>query len=458
MKKKKMSLLALLFVMAFAVCGCTEHAGREEKTDSGVEDRSRDRAAEDQGQGGEVSEYVKPEMQGEITVSCFIEPDFLEIAAKQFMDKYPDVTVTVNDYAEHLDEPSTQDYQTAFNTKLMSGDAEDIIFNFCLPVVKYSEMGAFEDLSTYIGQTPEMNDENYYMNVLKAAQNEDGNIYMIPSQAAIETVGFSSELLKEHGEIENTLKGKENICFSEMMDLAEQLAEGKSPSENVFLANMDPAEAVEYWIKDSLSDFMDQEKKEVRLDTPEYIDLLNSVKKIGDEGWFDYQDVNFYNTEYDFAAYKDTLDVQAAAFAVDPQSGQSYTMPLADKQGKLAIMTHNSIALNHSSEHKELAWEFIKYLLSDEIQSLPSVYGLSVNRQGFEKSVERHYDEGVSGSLEDYRNLLVSWMEQVNACDTRDDSIVALMRSEHEKFFDGQQSAEETAKTLQKQIEQYFHE
>lgn len=451
MKKKKMSLLAILFALVFAVCGC---AGKGGKTDSGVGDSSQKHVKGDKEQD---EEYTKPEMKGEIRVSCFGEAEFLDTAAKQFMDKYPDVKVVINGDSEQSDMLREEEYQTSFNTELMSGDGADIIFNSFLPVTKYSEMGAFEELSTYISRTPEMNDENYYMNVLKAAQNEDGEIYMLPYKASIPTFGFSTHLLKEHDDIENALKGKKNIRFSDGMNFAEQLVEGKAPSDNFFMIDMSPIEIMEYLIKDSLDDFIDQEKKEVHLDTPEYIDMLNSVKKIADGGWID-ADIDFYNTEFYFAGYRN-FDTQAAAFPVDPQSGRSYCMPLADKQGKVAINTNSTcIALNSASEHKELAWEFMKYLLSDEVQSLPSFYGLAVNRQGFEKSVEREYDKGVNGSLEDYRNLLENWMKQVNACDMLDGPIVSLLELENEKFFDGQQSAEETAKTLQKQIEQYFNE
>lgn len=458
MRKKRMRLTALLLALVFGVCGCANDPAGKMDTDSVVEDCSTTWEMEDEDKDEKIKEYVKPEMKGEITVSCFMKPEFLETAAKQFMDKYSDVTVTINDYAQHLDMPSEHDYQVAFNTKLMSGDAEDIIFNFCLPISKYSEMGAFEDLSTFIGQTPEMNDETYYMNVLNAARNKDGKIFIIPYKASIATVGFSTELLKEHGEIEHALQGKKNIRFSEAADFAEQLAEGKSPSDNVFLLNEGPVGYTEAVIRDSLDLFLNQETNEVHIDTAEYIDLLHSVKELADEGWFDSDDVDFYNTKYDFAVYEDMIEMQAAAYSVDPQSSEAYTMPLVDQHGNLAIRANNgSIAINHSSEHKELAWEFIKYLLSDEIQSLPSVYGLSVNRRGFEASVERGF-EGFSGSQEDYRKLLVNWMEQVNAFDLLDESVVALLHTEHKKFFEGKQSAEETAKTLQRQVEQYFNE
>ena len=49
-------------------------------------------------------------------------------------------------------------------------------------------------------------------------------------------------------------------------------------------------------------------------------------------------------------------------------------------------------------------------------------------------------------------------MEQINDCDTVDSAIWTLIEEENSKFFDGKQSAEDTATILQRKIEQYFNE
>ena len=211
MRKKATRIWALLLCILCVFCGCGQN---EENVQQGQkQDYSTSNETEEQ----KTESYVQPEMKGEITISCFYEEEFLTAAARQFMKLYPDVTVTINAYDGTSESGSVEDYQTYLNTKIMTGKAEDIIFNSFLPVTKYSEMGAFEDLSRYISLTPEMNDENYFMNVLQSAREENGEIYLLPYMAKFDVVGFSDTLLSEQTEVEKNIQ---NASFSERMDIA----------------------------------------------------------------------------------------------------------------------------------------------------------------------------------------------------------------------------------------------
>lgn len=467
----KIKLLMLLIVMVCMVGGCGQEdisnqekvSSQEVESTSNVEDIQKDVATENSSdkKEQETTRIDKPEMKGTITVSSFFENEYLNAAAKQFMKKYPDVEVIINEYGEDIVNPSEKDYQTLFNTKLMGGEAEDIVLNSFLPVAKYSEMGAFEDLSKYISQTPEMNDENYFMNVIKAAEQENGNIYLLPYMARFDILDFDGALLEEQENAKKTIKDKECIRFSEGTVLAEQLVKNTN-RENAFLTMVSQVQCATRLIKDRLGEFVDIEKKEVHIDTAEYINLLNTVKEYEDAGYFVPEDMDFYNSQC-FVAESLDWDFQAAFWVVDQQSDSSYCMPIADKEGNVMLNANFCLMLNSSSGHKELAWEFIKYLLSEEVQSLPSAAAVPVNRKGFEKAVKRQYDfyyqsnQG-GGSLEDYRNTMVEWMEQINACDTLDTSLINLMEEENEKYFKGKQTDQETAKRLQGKLEQYFNE
>ena len=49
-------------------------------------------------------------------------------------------------------------------------------------------------------------------------------------------------------------------------------------------------------------------------------------------------------------------------------------------------------------------------------------------------------------------------MEQINGCDTLDAAVMDLVDEENSKYFSGRQTAEETARRLKRQLEQYFNE
>lgn len=457
MRKKGRSILALLLCVLCAFSGCGksgEDISPEQSTRQEIEADNPVNVLEEE----EKEVYVQPEMKGEITISCFYEQEFLNVAAEKFMDTYPDVTVTINVYNETSGSGSVEDYQTYLNTKIMTGKAEDIIFNSFLPVTKYTEMGVFEDLSRYIALTPELNDENYFMNVLEAAKEENGNVYLIPYMAKFDVISFSEELLAEQPALEQEIK---SASFSDRMTIANELLQN-TDNRNAFLIQMNELSYANYLVEDMFSDFVDVENKTVNIKSEAYINLLNQVKELSENDAFGSARMDFYNTEYFFAATCD-YDVQAAFYELDTSAGVSYGMPMADKDGNVAINANGCLALNSASDNKDLAWEFMKYLLSDEVQSLPSLHGLAVNKSAFDTVVERYYSfysEGSQATVdkEEYVELLESWMEQINDCDTVDSAIWTLIEEENNKFFEGKQTAEETASILQRKLEQYFNE
>lgn len=455
MGKKEKSLVALLLCILCVFSGCGKTEGEIQQGQS-IHQEIETNQNENNEQEQET--YVQPEMKGEITISCFVEQEFLTTAAEQFEKLYPDVTVTINAYNETSGAGSVEDYQTYLNTKIMTGKAEDIIFNSFLPVTKYSEMGVFENLSKYIALTPELNDENYFMNVLQAAKEESGELYLIPYMAKFDVVSFSEELLSEQPKLENEIN---SASFSERMAIAKELIQNTSKS-NVFLIQMNKLSYADCLIEDAFSDFIDVGNKEVNIKSDAYINLLNDVKKLAESGAFDSDHVDFYNTEYYFAATCD-YDVQAAFYELDTSAGLSHGMPVADKEGNIAINANGCLTLNSASNNKGLAWEFIKFVLSDEVQSLPSLHGLAVNKAGFNATVERYYNfytDSGNGTVDKvaYAELLESWMRQINDCDTIDSAIWTLIEEENNKFIEGKQTAEETASNLQRKLEQYFNE
>lgn len=457
MRKKGRSILALILCVlcAFSGCGKTDkEIPLEQGTQQEIEADNSENVIEEQ----EKEVYVQPEMKGEITISCFYEQEFLNVAAEKFMETYPDVTVTINTYNETSGAGSVEDYQTYLNTKIMTGKAEDIIFNSFLPVTKYTEMGVFEDLSRYIALTPELNDENYFMNVLEAAKEENGKIYLLPYMAKFDVISFSDVLLAEQPALEQEI---ESASFSNRMTIANELIQN-TDKRNAFLIQMNELSYANYLVEDVFSDFVNVEDKTVNIKSEAYINLLNQIKELSESNAFGSDSMDFYNTEYYFAATCD-YDVQAAFYELDTSAGVSYGMPMADKDGNVAINANGCLALNSASGNKDLAWEFMKYLLSDEVQSLPSLHGLAVNKTGFDAVAERYYSFYSEGSQtavdkEEYVELLESWMEQINDCDTVDSAIWTLIEEENSKFFDGKQSAEDTAAILQRKLEQYFNE
>jgi len=457
--------------MIISGCGKGTSVGQDGGSVPGIENAGKSSPASNADNGNAGGNQESPatesqakqqtEMKGQITVSSFLEDEYLNVAAKDFMKKYPKAKVVINEYGENIAQPSERDYQTLFNTKLMSGEAEDIIMNSFLPVEKYIEMGAFEDFSTYIEQSAELNDKKYFMNVLKAAEKETGEIYLLPYGLRFDVLCFDDALLKEQENVADALNNRKKIGFREGMELAGRLVKNTG-KRNVFLSSESQVRYMARLFQDGFSEFVDAVTKEVHIDTPSYIQLLESVKKLQDSGFFPPDDMDYYHTEHYIAGVVD-YDVQAAFYALGQPSESPHSLPLSNQSGKVMMNANNCLLMNSKSENKALAWEFIKYLLSDKMQSAPSLPGIPVSKKGFRKAAEREYgfyseNNEAAGSLEDYEQILEEWTEQINGCDTLDTSLIGIMEEENEKYFAGKQTAEKTAGVLQRKVEQYFNE
>lgn len=448
MKKR---LLAVMLILTILV-GCT---GNIQNSDEETLNLSEQKDEE---------EYIPPKMEGELTVSTMFEQEYLTIAAQKFMNKYPNVKISINSYVKIEDENTTgaseefsvENYRNHLNTKIMTGKAEDIIFATQLPVHKYVHMGVFEELSNLLRLTPEINSDNYFMNVLEAPKDKDGNIYMLPLMSRFPVVSFDKHLVTDSGK--KIGDGMTKISFGKALEFAQELVDNTS-RKNTFLMLESGAHLFNYAFRDYFNEFVDIENKKVSIGE-KYISLLNHVKDLENNGYFAAKgSIDFYNMEYYFALNAD-FDIQGAFFNLLPDT-YTYAMPLSDASGNVYVNPSNSVGINSNSKHKELAWEFIKFLLSEEVQSLPGFYGLGVNKKGFDNSAERIlklYNKDEKVSKEEYRNLLEKWVMEINAYDINDPVISEFIWQESNKFFDGEQSAEEAARILQAKISKYLNE
>lgn len=401
------------------------------------------------------AEYVPPEMKGEVTISTMYEMEFLSVAAKRFMKQYPDVIITINTCEGTGGANADNDYRTWLNTKIMSGNVEDIIFTTWIPVKKYMDMGVFVDLSDFLSATPQMNEENYFMNVIESARDDEGRLFIMPCASSLMVLSFDGELAADIGQLGEA----GSVRFSEAAACAKPLVD-KSSVQNTFLSQDSGMTYMNALIEEYYSTLVTDEGN-VNINTPEYINMLLETEKLLKQGYFEVDnDIDYYNMEYCFIMNTD-VDMQSAFYNLTGDN--CLGMPVADGEGNVCTGSQFCFGITESSRNKELAWEFMKYVLSDEIQSSPSVPGLAVNRKGFEASAKKYltvYTEGTgaSVSLEDYKGLLEQWVNKINKCNIKDPVITQYFFEENTKFFDGLQSAEQTAQILQNKVTQYLNE
>ncbi len=458
-------VMVLLVILAMVLTGCSsgQKAAVEERSFSETPGPQTEKEAVEKEAEPEEEPYVyvKPEMKGEITVSIGNESEYLKTAAQAFMNQYPDIKVVINTFEDPSAQPTGEGYRTYLNTQIMAGKADDILFTASLPVKKYMEIGALADLSDFVAATPEMNEENYYMKALESARDPEGGLYVLPYVCNFETIGFNKALAAESKVSFDA--GKKKISYTEAIEIAKKLVAGTSKN-NAYVDTAGPTQYMHRLIHENIKDYVDVDRKQVTFDMQEYVELLNEVEEIcGNREYFaEPGSINFLQDEY-YMAMQPDWDMQSAFYTLLPEGDRCWVLPLADAEGNVAIYNFNCFGINNASPHKELAWEFLKFMLSDEIQSTPALWGLPVNRKGTEAYIKRSLELYNSGNQWEIKegemlSLLETWMEQINHCDMLDPAINDYFFFENKKFFDGEQSAEDTARTLYTRITQYLNE
>lgn len=450
---KRILLLFMCVLITFS--GCTQNLG-DNKSDT-----------DEVLPTGKVDKVI----EGEITISLLDEIEFVNIAAEMFMDKYPNTNIIVETFRETeyietengsvmsvapSEEFSTENYLKQLNTKIMSGKAADVISTDPLPMIKYGEMGVFEDLTPYIEEKG-MDDENYFMNIINLGKSEKGQ-FEIPLRVFFDVVSFDKELVEDSG-----IKPNENlktISYSDALDIGIALVDNTN-RDNTYLSIGRVPQVAYRLVMENIHNFIDFGKKEANFDSKELIDILEYAKKLDDEGYFDTGTIDFYNMEYHFA-YDIDFPNQAAAFTLYKDSIRYQSMPICDKNGRVVGKMSHNFGINSQSKNKDLAWEFIYFLMGEEVQSMPSFHMTGINKNAFDAASERYAKMMISDEyyfeISDYIKLLRDWYEQVEVNDFTDYNLNGIIYEEMDKYFKDTATAEETGKNIQRRVDKYFNE
>lgn len=227
---------------------------------------------------------------------------------------------------------------------LISEDGPDILDLSSLGFGQYVDSDILEDLYSYMNQDPVINQENYPDNLLDG-YTIDGELLCIPKS-------FYFRPLWAIGS--RTLSVKD-WTLPEIMALTE-----KYPDAPLF----DPPGCDSESILDALcipyclEYFVNWETKEANFDSDEFRHMLTWIKAqagkpvSGNEtglvtnGWL-YTFIDYFSTAWRYE---------------DDAIPRGYPSP--DGEGRFTAVTCNALGILSNSEHKEGAWEFLRYFLS----------------------------------------------------------------------------------------------
>jgi multiple sugar transport system substrate-binding protein len=416
--------------------------------------------------------------------------NYLQEAIEKYEAEHKDIDIEVKEYSP-LPEAAKQSkggvvmvkgdpkdlekYTSTVNTEIMSGKGSDILMLQDLPYEKYAEKGLLQDFNSLMENDKSFNKEDYYKNVLDAI-NVNGKNYGMPLGFDLNLLSANKSILESSG-----VTIKDNWTWQDFEEIAAKVAGGEGADKKYALSNTSESELTGSMVMSSYDKFVDSKAKEVKFDSKEFIDLLTTAKKMVDNG--------LVNTE---KAGKNIIDLTSRGSSVFNIENIGMPMELSiakmgfgnaadfynapGTEGGYSFGSNSILGINSKSKYTKEAWDFIKYLMSEEVQSGKNFTELPINKKALEEKIEDAAKGGsekkmmiktpngsstsgtpITFTEEDGKTILNS-VAKLSKYVGSNREIINIIKEEVPAFFRGQVSAEDVAKTIQNKANTYLKE
>jgi ABC-type glycerol-3-phosphate transport system substrate-binding protein len=414
-----------------------------------------------------------------LTVSVPCASKFLDIAASRFKQINPDCRVVINAPSE--DERDDEKYVRVLNTEILAGKGPDLFSVSGLPFEKYVSKNILADLGDIIEKDKNPEAVKYYKNILDALKIK-GILYSMPVSFSFHAMAANSKILKDSSvEI-----GDSGWKWDDFEKVAKEL-EGHIAKGVSVLPGISCRDLLDMILKGNCGQFIDKEARKADFSNPGFIRLLNIAKKYGNSN------LNEENSSEARSGLLMAIAREAVVFCPDRVSGFSWislrkslysgqlrllNLPSQDGKKTGAFSCDMLLSVNNKTGCREEAFEFIKFLLSDEMQCSPELTGFAVKSSIQAKRIER-WNNGISsagmvamGSSKSGSRLNLSF-ERLTEQDIRlvdnfigslsvysdtGNEILKIIEEEAEAYFDGIKTADDTVKLIQDRVNLYLGE
>ena len=377
-------------------------------------------------------------------------------------DKYLDTSdmegVDLNSpdgYREYMNSHNSE-LVSSLSIDILGGDAPDVLFG-AHSFIQLKNDKFLEDITPNMEK--DLNKEDYFENVLDVCRTDD-KLYFMPLSFSVEGI-FAKE--------EDVGEGKTGFTFEEYKKFVDGPCNGNDPVYS--------SSRMEYFqeIYSNMSDLFYDGEGNIDLQNDAFYDLAKYCKDNVPESYEESEDgeVVYYG---DDCYGDDSAPTSSWLYSYESYLWQAYSQgkkiksfygyPSADGRGP-SIEIDASAAITATSSNKEGAWEFVKTLLSDEVQkgiceqwdnsiSIPALRSFSEEtlkrtNEDAEKQIAKdpsakmHVSVYEESTIDDYIDALKS----AKSYAVQDPAIMTIIDEEIQAYFAGQKDIEEVTETIQ---------
>lgn len=401
------------------------------------------------------------------------------------------------EYKSYFSEESMSFDADRLRMDMISGNAPDIIlFNTLLPIDTFNTE-IFCDLYEFIDNDPDISREDFIPNI-REGMERNGRLVMLAPNFSFSTILAKSgyEGVRENWSIDDMITAYENT--PEDMDFF--------TDEEIYLRDKYFTDAA------NTGFFIDYDKGECYFDSPEYIKLLNffNDNNIGLK-WSEYTQITgeVFSDDHTFDILNGKRFVEFESSYNIHWFGSLFTKHRGDYEDKMVVAGFpydgvengsfisfgNCYGIMENSPHKEGAWEFLRYFLSDEYNNAPqNYYSFSVIEKHFDRTADMTMDKFITFKCDDNGRVIEGEMEEKEwryevhnnegqlvidkeiapftqeECDyyknivknakilRYDNTVSQIIREETMPFFEGECTAEKAVEIIQNRVSIYLSE
>jgi len=305
----------------------------------------------------------------EISIFLWVRPEELDVNQRlkaEFERTHPGLSVKI------INDPASQ-AMAKLKTLIAGGEAPDVMSLHGAFFVPLADQGALEDLGPFVAADADVNVSDFYPGLLELCKY-NGKLYSLPRYTSVYALLYNRNTFKAAGEAFPT-QGK-TWDWPEFVRVARALTkdlDGDGNTDQYGCAIDFTGARVYPWVWQNGGELVTPDRKQVTLDTPEVrgalqflVDLKQvyhvtpSVVQLQNREGIDYfkrQRVAMYQSgPWDVQELKSIKD-----FEWD-------VAPLPKGKKAATLLGDENYAISSRSQHKQEAWELLKFLLSADSQ------------------------------------------------------------------------------------------
>jgi multiple sugar transport system substrate-binding protein len=461
------------------------------------------------GAGGKRDAPVPVSEGGPVMVSCYdsVWRDFLEEAAALFREQgggrievqtfsaMPEIRSsdsgnTRTNLVQIRNDPQGRSaYINRVNTALMAGEGADIYGMDILPIHLYAEGGLLENLDNFMAADPLWNDGSFRLNILQAARYR-GGLWFLPVDYSFGYYAYDRSLIPPSADFGT---GK-SLNIGMLTDMAGPLFSGGAKVFNLY--DHVPG-SLGGLFKELLDEqyyyFVDQEGRRANFNDGVFAGLLETVRNYAETGFIlqsaagtaEGMDPAARETERYFFKINSNaalvnqygrlsgrrMMIRTPGSSGGIEDDDEIAGIRANRDGSVPFNFSQAYGINANARNKQGAWEFLKFLLSEEIQGSAalSFTTLPLNNRARAAKAERVFSGAYMGQgqalnqrqrelLGAYQTAVEELSDQINRYVVRDTLIDDMIASETRYFFDRSRTAEAVAAVLHNKVNLYLNE